>query len=557
MITIVVVGRNDNHGYNLSKRVSTSLNSMARMLSPGDEIIFVDWNTPTGYPVMAVSIQDDLLPKTKSLLRIVRVPERIHKLASGGSSRALIEPIARNVGIRRASKSSKWILSTNTDIIFASPSGRNFREIIADLEETLWLSYRFELPEFLWDRLDKRNPDATSDFILKCYQERDMLTRIRVDEEIGADFPIPDGVGDFQLATTELWKTTSGFPEGMTKGWHVDTRLTLQMGRVSPRPPKLLQESDLIIFHQNHLRNSTSYHDSSEVNSQETINAPYKNLDTWGLNDYLLDEECLLVQNGLKQNSDVNVSQISWVPDDSFSSLEELSKRLDYNLGKVMLFLRDEISILPKGSLIHCYTKNPRTKLALEEILTAYQMKIEFQDLEYVLVKGTPTNQDLVQLLILDFGVESSTAVYSPIFGGQSDSNIKAIGLIPLNTEKIANLYTNPYMRVSIIRAQNWASREMARTFFDLPLFNNYTSLLCGQKKRNAKIRFLRRWLLASGIISEYSLDTDTGFTGLRLGSLKVGIGFRSITSLSRAFKLLPSYIQIPIRRFIKKCINL
>ena len=134
MISIVVVGRNDNHGYNLSKRVSSSLNSMAQMLSEGDEIIFVDWNTPTGYPVMPRSIQDDLLPKTKSLLRIIRVPESVHNLVSEGSNRALIEPIARNVGIRRASPGSKWILSTNTDILFASPSGKNFQEIFLILK---------------------------------------------------------------------------------------------------------------------------------------------------------------------------------------------------------------------------------------------------------------------------------------------------------------------------------------------------------------------------------------------------------------------------------------
>ena len=552
MITVVVVGRNDNHGYNLSKRVSTSLNSMARMLSPGDEIIFVDWNTPAGYPVMPISIQDDLLPKTQSLLKVVRVPERIHNFVSGGSRRALIEPIARNVGIRRASKSSKWILSTNTDIIFASPTGRNFQEILLDLEETLWLSYRFELPEYLWDRLDRRNPDATSDFILKCYQQKDALNRIRVDEGIGADFPIPDGVGDFQLATSELWKRASGFPEDMKKGWHVDTRLTLQMGRISLSPPKLLQESDLIIFHQNHLRNSTSYHNSSEMNSQETIRAPYKNLDTWGLTDFFLEEESFTTEIYPTLTSSPRLSIKS---DDFSSSLGESSKRLDYNLSRVEFFLRDEFAILPKGSFIHCYTKNLSTKLVLEKMSQEFHMSIEFQDLETVLTRGAVANQEKVSLLILDFGIESKVPVYSPFYTGKSDTNIADVGFIPMKTGNITKLYHNPYMRASIIRAQNWATREMARSYFDLPLFNNYTSLLCGQVKRSPKIGFGRRMLLTSGIISDYGIEAS--FERVRSMTLRLPIGFRVIKTLAWILELLPTGIQVLVKRLARWALDL
>lgn len=42
MLSIVVYGRNDNHGYNLHKRAAVNINCLAEMLrDPADELIFV------------------------------------------------------------------------------------------------------------------------------------------------------------------------------------------------------------------------------------------------------------------------------------------------------------------------------------------------------------------------------------------------------------------------------------------------------------------------------------------------------------------------------------
>lgn len=554
MISIVVVGRNDNHGYNLSKRVASSLNSMARMLSEGDEIVFVDWNTPIGYPVMPVSIKDDLLPKTKSLLRIIRVPQLIHNLVSEGSNRALIEPIARNVGIRRASPSSKWILSSNTDILFTSPSAKNFREIFGNLEESLWLTYRFEIPEFIWDNLDRRNPESTSDHLLHWYRNGSVLNRIRVDSASGADFPIPDGVGDFQLATKFLWNKSTGFPEEMKKGWHVDTRLTLQMGRITPNKPKLISESDLVIFHQNHLRNSTAYHGSSETNSLSEVAKPYTNSISWGLFENVLEEIELNDQYEelFEFRSPAHRGDSQETP--KTSDLGDMSKRLDYDLARTRIFLADEISILPKGSLVHCYSANEKTKIALSQLCETFEVKITFQDSKFLRPKSSDSKVSDVALLILDYGVESLQPIKSNFYGGGNNQIAIRAGWIALSTEQIASNYANSNMRVAVIRAQNWATLQLARKFFSLPLFNNYTAVLTGSVILQPKLGPIEKLIFSGGVSADYGLKLDSSqdkaFTSAGMFHLKIS---RLLIQIARRF---PNFVKVPLKSVVKRLIK-
>lgn len=554
MISIVVVGRNDNHGYNLSKRVSSSLNSMAQMLSEGDEIVFVDWNTPIGYPVMPVSIKDDLLSKTRSMLRIIRVPQSVHNLVSEDSNRALIEPIARNVGIRRASPNSRWILSSNTDILFASPSGKNFREIFENLEESLWLTYRFEIPEFMWDDLDRRNPASTSDRVLQWYRDESVLNRIRVDSASGADFPIPDGVGDFQLATKALWDKSTGFPEEMKKGWHVDTRLSLQMGRMSANKPQLISESDLVIFHQNHLRNSTAYHGASETNPLSEVVKPYINSSSWGLLENTLEEIDLN-----NRNEDIFKSLSTAQKDNSLatlktSDLDDMSKHLHYDLARTRIFLADEISILAKGSLVHCYSANGKTRLALSKICETFEVKIIFQESKLLKNNSTDSKASDVALLILDYGVESPRPIKSNFYGGGRNQIAVRAGWIALSTGQIASNYANSNVRVAVIRAQNWATLHLARKFFSLPLFNNYTSVLTGSIILKPKLSLMDEIILSGGVCADYGLKFDSSqdwsMSPARKSQLKIS---RLLIQIAMG---LPNFVQIPLKIVVKRAIK-
>jgi hypothetical protein len=550
MISIVVVGRNDNHGYNLSKRVSSSLNSMARMLSEGDEIVFVDWNTPIGYPVMPVSIKDDLLPKTKAMLRIIRVPQSLHNLVSDGSNRALIEPLARNVGIRRASPNSKWILSTNTDILFASPSGKNFREIFENLEESLWLTYRFEIPEYVWDSLDRRDPEGTSLEVLQWYRDGSILNRIRVESVSGVDFPIPDGVGDFQLATKSLWHKTTGFPEEMKKGWHVDTRLTIQMGRLASNRPKLISESDLVIFHQNHLRNSTAYHENSDTNSITEAANPYINASSWGLIDYKLEELNLESKSVNLFDSNSKYKQDFSGVKTSTLDLIDISKRLDYELARTRIFLADEISILAKGSLVHCFTANQSTKLNLQQICDIFGVQVLFPKLPSIEKNYDKSHYSDVSLLILDYGIESPQSVKSSFYGAEKNEFAESAGRIVLSTEKIARNYANPSLRVAVIRAQNWATLQVVRRFFSLPLFNNYTSVLAGQIILTPRLSFKDEVILYGGVMADYGIAVNS-FQDWSTSPIRKSL-MKTSFILNQQLRRLPNFLQIWLRNIVK-----
>jgi hypothetical protein len=547
MISIIVVGRNDNHGYNLHKRVSSSLNSLANILTDEDELIFVDWNTPLGYPVMPITIQDDLLERTKKLLKIIRVSPSIHRAVSGDSNRELIEPTARNVGIRHASPKSDWILSTNTDILIASPSGKSLQQICDTLEQTLWQSFRFEMPEFVWEQLDRRAPAENAEKIVSWHAQNLMTRRITVRGSSALGFKIPDGVGDFQLAPREIWEAVTGFAEDMIKGWHVDTRLSIQMSRIVKVKPAIINEDDLIIFHQNHLRNSTMYHDSSATNSIDLVMQPYQNADSWGLMEYsqieVNDIHSLITLNDIIELSNV----YKLIAHKSEITLDSILSSVDYDLSVTLIFLTDELSILPAFAVIHCYSENEILIEMLKVLAEKMRVIIYFKNVDD-LVAGQ--KEENVNLLILDFGVAKSGEVKTADASNWINFKLQKIGMIALSIPEIAGIYSGFDTRVACIRAQNWAMRELSRTFFNFPLFNNYTSILCGTIKERHTQSVSQISIFQGGIMNDYGITRKT----LKTPDLK-RISFIHKSTFMVARKIL-SFLPAPIGNKVKSLLK-
>src|SRR5215211_6129700 len=103
MISAILYGRNDSHGYNLHKRAAISLNCIAELLrAPGDEIIFVDYNTPNDLPTFVEAIYDTLTPRAKKLLRVFRVRPELHERLVGPTHLVALEPHSRNIALRRS-----------------------------------------------------------------------------------------------------------------------------------------------------------------------------------------------------------------------------------------------------------------------------------------------------------------------------------------------------------------------------------------------------------------------------------------------------------------------
>src|SRR3954447_25532026 len=131
MISVILYGRNDAHGYNLHRRAALSLNCIAEVLTdPDDEILFVDYNTPDELPTFVEAISDTLTDRCLGVLRVLRVPAAVHADRFAGQTPLPVnEPVARNVAARRAKTSNRWLLSTNTDMVFLPLEDRSLSDV--------------------------------------------------------------------------------------------------------------------------------------------------------------------------------------------------------------------------------------------------------------------------------------------------------------------------------------------------------------------------------------------------------------------------------------------
>ena len=261
MISLIVYGRNDQHGYNSHRRVALSLNAMAELLTaPGDEILFVDYATPFGMPTLPEAIEDTLTDRALERMRVFRVSPELHAAAVGDRSRLPIsEPHARNTAIRRAAQGN-WILSTNTDMIFVPKAGRSLSELVADLDGDAYCLPRFEIPEWLWESVPRTAPGE----MIRLLDE--WGEGIGLDEvTLGHDWILYDAPGDFQLLRRPLIEEIQAFDEEMIHGWHVDSnlwrRVHNRIGDIGTLYP------DIAGYHTNHNRTLTRL-----MNAQPTGN---------------------------------------------------------------------------------------------------------------------------------------------------------------------------------------------------------------------------------------------------------------------------------------------
>lgn len=226
MISIIVYGRNDFHGYNLHKRAAVSLNCLAEVLSdPDDEIVFVDYNTPDDLPTFPEAIRDTLTPGVWQKLRIIRVRPRHHEHIRLKTHLVTVEPVARNVGARRSNPNNRWILSTNTDMVFLLRRPfATLPDAFANLEQGYYCLPRFEVPETLWEHVDRLKPQQVISALGRLGRELHLNETVRLPNPAQFDAP-----GDFQLVTREDFFAVGGFNEEMLHGWHVDSNFAKRM----------------------------------------------------------------------------------------------------------------------------------------------------------------------------------------------------------------------------------------------------------------------------------------------------------------------------------------
>lgn len=369
MISVIVYGRNDVHGYNAHRRVALSLNCLAEVLDDEtDEIVFVDYNTPDELPTLIEAIADTLTAHCLSSLRVIRVRASAHMRIYGGRTHLpVVEPLARNVAARRTNPANRWLLSTTTDMILIPTEGQSLSRICGQLDDGFYGIPRFELPEWLWEQLPRTDPRH-------ALTEIERLGRaLRLDEtttshpEMGFDAP-----GDFQLMLREDFFAVDGFDEAMFLGWHVDTNLSKRL--VLRRDSIETLEESLAGYHCNHRRTPTVYHDTNLANDLDRFFHRLGQADipeqreSWGL----AGAELELVSIGEPANVEFTSAVLAatemreTAPPMRFDATEARFS-LEYDSRHVLPFVADALRTAPRGAAIAYIGVNPE----LEQLLAA------------------------------------------------------------------------------------------------------------------------------------------------------------------------------------------
>jgi hypothetical protein len=416
VISVIVYGRNDAHGYNLHRRAALSLNCIAEVLTRrDDEIVFVDYNTPDELPTFIEALADTLTDRCLEMLRVFRVPAAIHERRFASRTHLpAIEPVARNAGVRRANPSNRWLLSTNTDMIFLPSSDQSLSEICRELPDGFYGLPRFELPEWLWERLPRSDPN-------RAMAELERLgPGLRLDEPTVSNKWIRfDAPGDFQLILREDFLAIDGLDEEMLLGYHVDSNLSRRMlfhrGSI-----ETLGES-LAGYHCNHNREPTVYHGSGTVANDldrfvakvERSELPAQR-DTWGLAGEELEEVAVRERARLSLAGALAAAIPETPGPRTPSDAARVPFELTYDSGHVLPFIADSLVVSPSDATIAYVGVNA----VLERMLRAVVQGLGFEDaLRAAELDDLDSVEQLggdADVLIVDLGIDASESDASP-----------------------------------------------------------------------------------------------------------------------------------------------
>lgn len=350
MLSVVLYGRNDSHGYNLHKRAAISFNCIAEVLDdPDDELIFVDYNTPNDLPTFPEAIADTLTARCRQRLRILRIRPDLHEVFRDCTHLVALESVSRNAAIRRANPANRWVLSTNTDMVFVPRDGvGSLSAAVADLPDGFYGLPRFDMPQALWESVDRADPAGTIDLF------RHWGRRFHINEVVHGNPLIRfDGPGDFQLMTRDDIAAIHGFHEGMLRGWHVDSNLCKRMlllrGAIGTLDHRVLG------YHCDHSRQATLANRAAKVENDPQrfvfgVETPFipEQADTWGLPGAPVEEVRLAAPGGGRCVAALERALPAAGPD-RYEAVyrEERYNDLSYVPEHVLPFVVDHLMTLP------------------------------------------------------------------------------------------------------------------------------------------------------------------------------------------------------------------
>jgi hypothetical protein len=408
VISVILYGRNDAHGYNLHRRAALSLNCIAEVLTdPGDELIFVDYNTPDELPTFVEAISDTLTDRCLSMLRVLRVPTAIHEQRFAPRTRLpALESVARNVGARRANPSNRWLLSTNTDMVFVPHHDRSLSDICAGLADGFYGLPRFEIPEWFWERLPRGDPRHSLSEIAR------LGPAMRLDEPtVSHEWIRFDAPGDFQLILRDDFIAIDGCNEEMLLGYHVDSnlsrRLLLYRGSIETL------DGHLAGYHCNHNRTPTVYHGARRVDNDlqrfffavVSTDLPAQR-STWGLADVTIEE--VPVQSRMTLDCATPLVEAIPFSPQTQSDASQASFALTYDSGHVLPFIADALMVCSREASVGYIGANTTLEPMLSQIVQGLGFKRPLSAASFDPLMAVERVAGSADVLIIDLGLDAS-----------------------------------------------------------------------------------------------------------------------------------------------------
>jgi FkbM family methyltransferase len=207
---VIVFGRND--GYKEKERFAIHLTTM---LETFDEVIYIDWNSPTHSFLYEVL---DMIPKTGRLKHFA-IPPEYAKMLSNNDEKAQIcnSVLSFNLGLRRTD--AEWIVLATTDII--PPTRETLQQFIVQANKNSL--YTFSRRDIEYDDViaNLDNLDEYRKHLDETTEPRYFPTKVTPNDE----YSIFNCCGDFQLAPKNVWYKLRGYEEPMLYACFVDTNV--------------------------------------------------------------------------------------------------------------------------------------------------------------------------------------------------------------------------------------------------------------------------------------------------------------------------------------------
>lgn len=372
MISIVTYGRNDNYGFNLAKRTAMSFNCLAEILTDEDEIFFVDYNTPAHLPTLPEDIWDTFTEKARQIIKVVRISPQIHEQIKKDSPLPILENVSRNAGIVRSNPKSRWMLSTNPDVllVLASRWG-NFPELLSGLKDSFYELPRFDVPESVWSSVSRLDPKGNMSLLRDWLIANHAAVAETVPDHRFQRFYLFDAPGDFQLAPREYFFLCHGFDESMNHYFHSDSNLAKRMWLLNGEKTDHLLD-DVWVLHQDHYlsgewtsRVSGTKHNDyiKKVLDQDEIEA---NGPDWGLQKLDLPMFNLAERMGKRRAFSFNQSAVNGNGNLTLSreidwTMQPAYRLLHYQAEVITLYLREMLQVVPPQSSIAYVGDNAET----------------------------------------------------------------------------------------------------------------------------------------------------------------------------------------------------